>query len=426
MECPELNFRNKNLNCVHPPGSVRAEHRLDHHRLTLGRSCQAEQVRAELANRNAAKVIGVPKLQHKHTADTQAEQKDVQRLEIEIDSKRRLETSRRQESRMWAENSEGENLELCKNWREFRKMKNELSKQEMWHELNVREGWKIKAEGRKLKSDATVNKKKRFGKACKKGLTDLEEELLKTQVASKLELREAEQNLEMYKRLKMKDRKGIPEGRKGVIGVSKGLEKLGMLENVTEVMWDKLEMSMRFIEMKEEWIDLRWLEKSSLDDQRLRKRRLETKCGNRNDTSPNVGVGKVGRLRVDQMLEAEKRDAHQVRKAGNYQKEGKCQLDGRMRLDDVHTDAEETNQKLQKKQEEKVKLSNQVEEIENRSLLRFDSSMFGRRKLMLKFESSDKTDDAKEDSEDKKNFVEFVYRKTEDACTKTGLESSTS
>ena len=127
-------------------------------------------------------------------------------------------------------NLEGEKLELCKNWREFRKMKNELSKQEMWHELNVREGWKIKAEGRKLKSDATVNKKKRFGKACKKGLTDLEEELLKTQVASKLELREAEQNLEVYKRLRMKDLKRIPEGRKGVIGVSKGLEKSGMME----------------------------------------------------------------------------------------------------------------------------------------------------------------------------------------------------
>ena len=65
------------------------------------------------------------------------------------------------------------------------------------------------------------------------------------------------------------------------------------------------------------------MDRSSLDDQRLRKRRLETKCGNKNDTRPNVGVGKVGRLRVDQMLEAEKRDAHQVRKAGNYQKEGK-------------------------------------------------------------------------------------------------------
>ena len=79
-------------------------------------------------------------------------------------------------------------------------MKSALSEKEMWHELNVKEGWKIRAEGRKLKSEATMNKKKRFGKVCRKGLTDLEEELLKIQVASKLELREAEQNLEMYKK----------------------------------------------------------------------------------------------------------------------------------------------------------------------------------------------------------------------------------
>ena len=370
----------------------------------------------------------MPELQLKHTADIRAEQRDVQRLDIEMDNKRRLETSRKQESRMWAENLEGEKLELCKNWREFRKMKNELSKKEMWHELNVREGWKIKAEGRKLKSDATVNKKKRFGKVCKKGLTDLEEELLKTQVASKLELREAEQNLEMYKRLKMKDLKGIPEGRKRVIGVSKGLEKSRMVENVTEVMWDKLEMSMRFIEMKEEWIDLRWLEKSSLDDQRMMKRRLENKCGNKDARSPNVGVGKVGRLRADQMPETENRDAHQVRKAGNCQKEGNCQEDGKLRLEDVHKDAEEASQKLQKKQKEteKVKQSNQVEEIEDRSLLGFDSSMFGRRKLTMKFENSDIMDDAKEDSEEEKKFVEFVDRKKEDAYKKEVLESSTS
>ena len=121
----------------------------------------------------------------------------------------------------------------------------------------------------------------------------------------------------------------------------------------------------------------------------------------------------MGRLRVDQMLEAEKRDAHQVRKAGNYQKEGNSQVDGRKRLEDVYTDAEETSQKLHKKQQEteKVKLSNQVEETEDKSLLRFDSSMFGRRNLTMKFERSDKIDDAKEDSEDEKNFVEFVERK---------------
>ena len=74
----------------------------------LGRGCQAEQVRAELDNRNAAKIdarmIGVPELQLKHTADIRAEQKDVQKLDIEMDNQRRLETSRRQESRMWAEN----------------------------------------------------------------------------------------------------------------------------------------------------------------------------------------------------------------------------------------------------------------------------------------------------------------------------------
>ena len=53
-------------------------------------------------------------------------------------------------------------------------------------------------------------------------------------------------------------------------------------------------------------------------------------------------MGKIGRLKVDQMFEAEKRDAHQVREAGNYQKEGKCQVDGRMRLEVVNTDAKET------------------------------------------------------------------------------------
>ena len=142
----------------------------------LGRGCQAEQVRAELDIRNAAKadamMIGVPELQLKHTANIRAEQKDVQRLGIEDESKRRLETTRGLEKRVWAENLEEESLELCKTWREFRKMKSALSEEEMWHELNVKEGWKIRAEGRKLKSEATMNKKKRFGKVCRKGLTD--------------------------------------------------------------------------------------------------------------------------------------------------------------------------------------------------------------------------------------------------------------
>ena len=190
-----------------------------------------------------------------------------------------------------------------------------------------------------------------------------------------------------------------------------------MLEN----MWDKLEVAMRLIGKNEKWIDTRWLDRSSLDDQRLRKRRLETKCGNRNDESPCDEVGKIGKLRVDQMFEAEKRYAHQVREAGNYQKEGKCQVDGRMRLEVVHTDAKETEQKLQKKHdEEKVKLSNQVEEIEN------DSLMFGRRKL-LNFERSDNTDEAKENSEDMKNIVDFIdSKKKEDFNAKTSPESSTS
>ena len=40
---------------------------------------------------------------------------------------------------------------------------------------------------------------------CKKGLSDLEEELIKTQTTSQLELKEAEKNLAMHKKDKMQE-----------------------------------------------------------------------------------------------------------------------------------------------------------------------------------------------------------------------------
>ena len=57
------------------------------------------------------------------------------------------------------------------------------------------------------------------------------------------------------------------------------MEKLGKMEEVWESKWRKLEIVWGYIEKRERWMDSRWLEKSSLDDQRLKKRRLETYRG---------------------------------------------------------------------------------------------------------------------------------------------------
>ena len=66
---------------------------------------------------------------------------------------------------------------------------------------------------------------------------------------------------------------------------------------------------------------------------------------------------------------------------------------------------------------EQVK-SMEVEELEN------DSLMFGRRKL-LNFERSDNTDEAKENSEDMKNIVDFIdSKKKEDLNAKTSPSAS--
>ena len=83
-----------------------------------------------------------------------------------------------------------------------------------------------------------------------------------------------------------KGRKGIPEGRKEIFGVSKGLEKLGRMKNLCEAIWEKLEVALGFLEKNEKCIDSRWLERSSLDDQRLRKRRLENSSINRSNEGP--------------------------------------------------------------------------------------------------------------------------------------------
>ena len=139
-----------------------------------------------------------------------------------------------------------------------------------------------------------------------------------------------------------KGRKGIPEGRKDILGVSKGLEKLGRLENVGETMWEKLEVALRFIEKNEKWIDSRWMERSSLDDQRLRKRRLENNSSNRSNEGPTEERNRSREMRDAQEIEETKRDAHQVKKAGRFMKDGNYQEDGKLELEEVHIDAEKS------------------------------------------------------------------------------------
>ena len=62
-------------------------------------------------------------------------------------------------------------------------------------ELNVKEGWKIEAEGRKMKSEILQLSKMKYGKARKRILPTLEEELVAVQILNQLELKEVEQNL---------------------------------------------------------------------------------------------------------------------------------------------------------------------------------------------------------------------------------------
>ena len=104
-------------------------------------------------------------------------------------SSRRLDSSRGMEDKGRMENKAGKEKELWEAWRNLRKLRNEISEKETcWQVLNTKESWKIKAEGRKLRVDVAHSKKKRFGKICKKGLTDLEDKLMK----SLLDIREVE------------------------------------------------------------------------------------------------------------------------------------------------------------------------------------------------------------------------------------------
>jgi hypothetical protein len=384
VECPDTNVYSQNLTCIHLTGTdVRAEQQLDIHRLIVGGGCQAEQIRAELDKKIAANVeaqkIGRAEHRLKLATNFQADLRDAQSLALEEVRAEQLGSVDRimiEMKKGGQTDGEEEHLEICKKWREFRNLKRELSENESkWQTLNVKEGWKIRAEGRKLRVEAIQNKKKRFGKVCRKGLSDLEEELIKIQTTSQLELKEVEQNLAMHKKdimLESNRRKGIPEGRKETNASSKRLEKLGKMEEVWESKWRKLEIVWGYIEKRERWMDSRWLENSSLDEQRLKKRRLETYRGKERLTEESDRSEE--RRDIKEMKE---RDAHQVKKDGKCRKDGNYKKDGKSELEERKPNEAKSKTQMQKQNEEEKKISNQVEENSSTMFLRDDSSMFG-------------------------------------------------
>ena len=138
-----------------------------------------------------------------------AKQLDPKKSQARQDSSsRRVETSTRMERPEGMENEDERQVRLVKAWRDMMKLKKILSgKTTNWQEILAREGWKIKAEGRKLRAETIQRKKQKYGKIIRKGLTEKEEQLIMKFVEAKTELKEVEQNLEMFRETMKKDGK---------------------------------------------------------------------------------------------------------------------------------------------------------------------------------------------------------------------------
>ena len=170
VDCPIDFMCDQSLTCFCKPGFGQAEVS-DTSRLQMGGDCQAEQIRAEQDTTFASKAtLGLP--------EGKESSRRLERLGRGMEEEEKLENETMQKKDLWEA------------WRNLRKLKKELLEKETnWQVLNTKESWKIKAEGRKLRVEVAHSKKKRFGKICKKGLTDLEDKLLKSQTLSLLDLK---------------------------------------------------------------------------------------------------------------------------------------------------------------------------------------------------------------------------------------------
>ena len=84
-------------------------------------------------------------------------------------------------------------------WSEVRKAKTILEQDGNWKETSQAEERIFQKDGKHLREEIKASKKKKFGKAGKLKLTELEETILKRQMMRKMEIQEIEKNLKIYR-----------------------------------------------------------------------------------------------------------------------------------------------------------------------------------------------------------------------------------
>jgi hypothetical protein len=165
-------------------------------------------------------------------------------------------------------------IELKQSWKEIRESTMQLKTMvKKWEELEPRDTRRLEKEDKKLRQDLIDRKKKKFGRAGKAKLTELEEALISSHGRKRMELEEIKLNLakeiarrEGWKTRKMSEKK---EKKKNEGKKMKGLTSSGTTEESELARrWQFVSERLDQIEKEEVWIDANRLERSSQEEQR--------------------------------------------------------------------------------------------------------------------------------------------------------------
>ena len=248
------------------------------------------------------------------------------------------ECSRRLEDPRIEEENKNPKLDLRQCWKVLRESIMQLKGiSNNWEELELKHTRRLEREEKKIRQELIDRKRKKFGRAGKTTITELEEAIISSNGRKKQEIEEIRMNLaketirkEGWKAGKLSGKlsakKKIPEGRKlqpKCLQIKESKEEIELAR-----LWQIVSHCIEQIEMEEQWIDSNRLERSSQEEQ---KSLLVGKAGN---------IQQQPRRDIDKMqhhsaLKRGGQDEHM--KAGLFQKDGLFQRGGRPRgLDEMH------------------------------------------------------------------------------------------
>jgi hypothetical protein len=195
-----LNINSTETKLISPTGLSQAD------QLSRAEQCDIEVLESSKRIADSKRKENCPGRLEDVETDVEMKQKDNEVGGLECS--RRMEYSNRQEK-------VGNNprINQMSRWTNVRQAKIQLEQAGKWKELSTAEERKFQNDGKQLREEMQASKRKKFGKAGKWKLTELEETLLSRQMMRMKEILEIEKNLKLHK-LTTRNRK-FQEGWKG-------------------------------------------------------------------------------------------------------------------------------------------------------------------------------------------------------------------